>query len=122
MYTDKNITYADAGKYLKRGNIIAFQMSASDNIQEIDLNTSDLHIEGKWAYYNNNLFAQFINKTYEYSDYKSQIIKKRYTNDDQIAIILNKEDSEEDQMRYQKMMEWREFAASLSKQIINLIN
>lgn len=121
MYTDKNIIYADAGKYLKRDHLIAFQIPESYNVQEFDLNTSDIHITGNLAYYNNNLCAQFINPNWKYSDYKKDIIKKRYSNDDQIAIILNKDDSEEDKIRYQKMMEWREFAATLAKKIIETL-
>ena len=105
MYKYKDITYADAGKYLKRGNIIAFQMSSSDNIEEVDLNLDDLVIKDNYAFYNDNLFAQEVNKKFTYGDYKSRIIKKRYSNDDQIAIMLNKDNSEEDLIIYQKMME-----------------
>jgi hypothetical protein len=72
------------------------------------------------VYYNNGTLAQSVNNKWKYSDYKKDIIKKRYSNDDQIAIILNKDDSEEDQMRYQKMMEWREFASFFAKKVLEI--
>ena len=105
MYTDKNIVYADPGKYLKYKNQIAFQLSASEGIIECDLNIDDLYIKNNIALYNNSLCAQPVHSNYTYADYKRDIIKKRYSNDDQIAIILNKEDSEEDLIRYNRMME-----------------
>lgn len=117
MYTYKNITYSDAGKYLVYKNQIGFQFHASEDIMEYDINLDDLYIKGNTAYYNGGTLAQNIIKNGSYGDYKSAIIKKRYSNDDQIAIILNKDDSDEDLMRYDKMMQWREFAAELSKKI-----
>lgn len=122
MYTYKNVTYADAGKYLKCDNKIAFQMPSSDNFQEFDLDFSDIFVEKDYVFYNKKLFVQKLWKQWTYSDYKRDIIKKRYSNDDQIAIILNKDDSEEDLLRYQKMMEWREFASTLAKKIELLLN
>ena len=121
MYTDRNIVYAEPGKYPKYKNQIAFQFPAKGGIGEYDLNISDLYIKNNIAYYNNGLFVQKIEKNWKYADYKKDIIKKRYSNDDQIAIILNKDDSAEDLLRYNRMMQWREFASLLSKQIINTI-
>ena len=105
MYTDKNIMYAESGKYLKFKNQVAFQMPASEGIVECDLNYDDLFSENNIAYYNNKMFAQRIIKNGTYADYKREFIKKRYSNDDQIAIMLNKDDSEEDLLRYNRMME-----------------
>lgn len=119
MYTDKNITYSDAGKYLVYKNQIGFQFPSSEKIMEYDINLDDLYIKGNTAYYNRGTLAQNIIKNGSYGNYKSAIIKKRYSNDDQIAIILNKDDSDEDLMRYDRMMQWREFAAELSKRIIS---
>ena len=119
MYTDKNITYSDAGKYLVYKNQIGFQFPASDDIMEKDIDLDDLYIKGNTAYYNSCTLAQNIIKNGTYGDYKSAIIKKRYSNDDQIAIMLNKDDSEDDLLRYDKMMEWREFAAELAKRILS---
>lgn len=119
MYTDKNITYSDAGKYLICKNQIGFQFPSSEDIMEYDVNLDDLYIKGNTAYYNRGTLAQNIIKNGSYGDYKSAIIKKRYSNDDQIAIILNRDDSDEDLMRYNRMMQWREFAAELAKRIIS---
>ena len=119
MYTDKNITYSDAGKYLIYKNQIGFQFSSSEDIMEYDVNLDDLYIKGNTAYYNRGTLAQNIIKNGSYGDYKSAIIKKRYSNDDQIAIILNKDDSDEDLIRYDRMMQWREFAAELAKRIMS---
>lgn len=119
MYTDKNITYSDAGKYLIYKNQIGFQFPTSEDIMEYDVNLDDLYIKGNTAYYNRGTLAQNIIKNGSYGDYKSAIIKKRYSNDDQIAIILNRDDSDEDLMRYERMMQWRGFAAELSKRIIS---
>ena len=119
MYIDKNITYSDAGKYLIYKNQIGFQFPSSEDIMEYDINLDDLYIKGNTAYYNSGTLAQNIIKNGSYGDYKSSIIKKRYSNDDQIAIILNRDDSDEDLMRYYRMMQWREFAAELSKRIIS---
>lgn len=121
MYTDKSITYSDAGKYLIYKNQIGFQFPSSEDIMEYDINLDDLYIKGNTAYYNRGTLAQNIIKNGSYGDYKSAIIKKRYSNDDQIAIILNKDDSDDDLIRYDRMMQWREFAAELAKKIINNI-
>lgn len=120
MYTIQDTVYADAGKYLKCGNKVAFQMKASENIEELDLNLDDIQIVNNYAYYNNGLFAQEVNPRWTYGDYKSRIIKKKYSNDDQIAIMLNKYDSELDQIYYQKMQEWRAFASLLAKKIMEI--
>ena len=55
-----------------------------------------------------------------YAEWKTKIIKWRYSNDDQIAILINKDDSEEDIIKYNRMQEWREYAAKLARKIINL--
>lgn len=122
MYTDKNITYSDAGKYLIYKNQIGFQFPSSEDIVEYDIDLDDLYIKGNTAYYNRGTLAQNIIKNGSYGDYKSVIIKKRYSNDDQIAIILNRDDSDEDLIRYDRMMQWREFAAELSKRILECKN
>lgn len=122
MYTDKNIIYADPGKYLKYNNQVSFQFPANNEVEEHILILDDLIINNNMALYNDRLFAQPIISNYTYADYKRDIIKKRYSNDDQIAIILNKEDSEEDLIRYNSMMEWRIFASRLANKIIEVIN
>ena len=120
MYIDKNIIYAEPGKYLVYKNRIAFQLPASGGIAEHQLNIDDMHIKNNLVYYNNDLFVHRWHKNWKYADYKREIIKSRYSNDDQIAIMLNKDDSEEDLLRYERMMQWRVFAATLAHKIINI--
>lgn len=123
MYFEKKLVYSQAGKYLKKGKHYAYQFALNEDvIEEYDLDLSDLTIEGKFAFFNNRLFAQKIGKNWTYGDYKKDIIKKRYSNDDQIAIILNKDDSEEDLLRYKRMLEWREFASKFAKLIMEKLN
>lgn len=105
MYIDKNIVYAEPGKYLVHKNRIAFQIPVSDEIAEHQLNFDDMHIKNNLVYYNNDLFVFSLHINWKYADYKREIIKIRYSNDDQIAIILNKDDSEEDLLRYTRMMQ-----------------
>ena len=119
MYIDKNIAYAEPGKYLVYKNQVAFQLPVTGGISEHVLIINDLRIENNIAYYNKGLCAQKINPKWKYADYKREIIKKRYSNDDQIALMLNKDDSEEDLLRYKRMMQWREFASTLANEIIN---
>ena len=105
MYIDKNIAYAEPGKYLTYKNQVAFQLPATGGIIEHVLQLDDMFIKNNIAYYNKGLCAQKINPKWKYADYKREIIKKRYSNDDQIAIMLNKDDSEEDLLRYTRMMQ-----------------
>lgn len=122
MYTDRNITYADPGKYLKSKNNICFQGSSNVVYEELPLELNDMHIKNGVVFYNTDLCAQFIVRSWTYADYKREFIKKRYSNDDQIAIILNKDDSEEDLQRYNRMMEWRKFASLMANKIMNLFD
>lgn len=122
MYIERNIIYAEPGKYLKYNKGYAFQAPAQNDVTEHDLALEDLHIEDNFAYYNNDKFVQYINPKWTYSDYKRSIITSRYSNDDQIAIMLNKEDSDLDRIKYDRMMKWREFASLLAKKIIETIN
>lgn len=118
MYIDKDIVYADAGFYLKKGHKTAFQLKAEEGVVEHELKIDDLIIENNIAFYNDHKFTIILNKKWGYGDYKREIIKKRYSNDDQIAIMLNKDDSKADLVRYNKMAEWREFASKLAQKIV----
>lgn len=62
MYTDKNIIYAEPGKYLKYKNQVAFQFPAKGGVIEYILNIDDLVIKNNIAIYNNGLCAQTIHK------------------------------------------------------------
>lgn len=122
MYIERNIIYADPGKYLKYNKGYAFQVPAQNDVQEYELSLDDIYIEGSFVYFNNKKFIQYVDPKWTYSDYKRSIITSRYSNDDQIAIILNKEDSDLDLIKYNRMMKWREFASVLANKIINLSN
>lgn len=120
MFTDRNVVYADAYCYVQNQHKTGFQLPDEDGISEGVIDFSTMYRNGNTVYYNNGTLAQTIHKDWTYSDYKKDIIKKRYSNDDQIAIILNQNDSEEDNLRYQKMMEWREFASFFANKLMEL--
>lgn len=119
MYIIDNITYADAGKYLVSGNKSGYTLLNDPDIIELDVNLEDIRVIGTHISYNNGRFRIKYVPEWNYADYKKYIIKMRYSNDDQIAIILNRYDSESDQIRYDRMMMWREFASKLAAKIVN---
>lgn len=118
MFTKGNTVYADAFKYLKHKekNIIALSVKGSaDDYEELPMNDPlNVEVVGKMIFWNNRMFANCPAKLTR-DAVKTSIIKSRYSNDDQIAIMLNKDESEEDTMYYNKMQEWREFAAYIAK-------
>lgn len=120
MYLDKGFIYSDPYKYLVCDSIVGFSFQEGSNVEEYDINMDDMQKCGQLVYYNNGKLAELVLQNADYGTYKSSIIKKRYSNDDQIAIMLNRYDSEEDELRYDRMMQWREFAADLAKKITNL--
>lgn len=121
MYTKGNTIYADAFKYLKhkRANIIALSIQGSaDDFEELPMNDPlDVTVEDGRVFFNGRKFLT-IPKEITKEGVKTSIIKSRYSNDDQIAIILNKDESDEKRMLFDKMQEWREFAAYVAKNII----
>lgn len=116
MYIKNGISYSDPGHYLIKGNAIGFKLAGS-NPQEYPLDLTDAHISNGYFKFNKDLFSIKVIPGWKYADYKNHIIKWRYSNDDQIAIILNKDDSESDLMEYNRMMDWRSFAAKLALMI-----
>lgn len=130
MYTIKNITYSDAGKILRVFNVdklksICYFCDASETaIVEESIDVSSLQRKDSSILLVNTTEGHQIvmgnNPKRTYADWKTTIIKWRYSNDDQIAIMLNKDESEEDLERYNKMQEWREWASTLSKKIIEV--
>lgn len=117
MFIKGNTIYADAFKYLKHKekNIIALSVKGSaDDYEELSMNDPlDVNVSSGMIVWNNRKFAnrpEAMNK----DSVKTSIIHSRYSNDDQIAIMLNKDASEEDAMYYQKMQEWRDFAAYIA--------
>lgn len=122
MYIIRNIVYADAGYYLKRGSSIAFQFEFSDDIIEEEIILDDMHISNSLILYSNDNIAQSVINNGTYADYKKALIKKKYSNDDQIAIMLNKDSGEEiDLLAYDKMQEWREWASIVAKRILEIL-
>ena len=123
MYKIGNKTYADAGYHLKRGGSIAYFFEDNgQEIQEIKTDIEDMHATDSIILWSKNKIAQKIIKNGDYGDYKKAIIQKKYSNDDQIAIILNKDSGlEEDLFAYQKMQEWREWASTVAKKIMEVL-
>lgn len=133
MFIDRNITYSDAGSILvvkKSGKVM--QVGYSCTIPEnddvkiteeiINLNKIDA-LPSKILQYWSNGGIPIIQLNYPertYAEWKSAIIKWRYSNDDQIAILLNKDDSSEDTERFNRMQQWREWAAKLAKIIMDI--
>lgn len=117
MFIKGNTVYADAFKYLKHKekNIIALSVKGSaDDYEELSMNDPlDVELIGKMVFWNNRKFAnrpEAMNK----EGIKMSIIKSRYSNDDQLAIILNKDNDQTTDIYYQKMQEWRDFAAYIA--------
>ncbi|HJG13298.1 MAG TPA: hypothetical protein K8V07_15400 [Bacteroides xylanisolvens] len=123
MFTKGDMVYADAYKYLrhKNKNIIALSFKGSaDEFEEVEMTLPvEVKKEGNMLFWEGRKFAVIPEKM-EYASIKERIIKSRYSNDDQIAIMLNRERSEEDNVLYQKMQEWREFAAEIAKKVQSL--
>lgn len=124
MYIDKGYIYSDAGKILVSGNFIGYSVKAdsslADTVTEENVILDDIVLDGDFIRYNNGRIIQSYIKDITYGEWKTKIIKWRYSNDDQIAILINKDDSEEDIIKYNRMQEWREYAAKLARKIINL--
>lgn len=123
MYKKGNVVYADAGYYLKRGGSIAYFFEDNgQEIQEVKTDIEDMHVTNSIILWSKNKIAQRIIKNGNYGDYKKAIVQKKYSNDDQIAIILNKDSGlEEDLFAYQKMQEWREWASTVAKKIMEVL-
>ena len=127
MYKKGNVVYADAYKYLvhKSKGIIAFALSGDESefeekefpipIKIIDEGNGFYSIQGVPK-------VKFYFSKSDYATVKTEMIKKRYSNDDQIAIMLNKDSGlEEDFFAYQKMQEWREWASTVAKKIVEVL-
>jgi len=118
MFTKGNKIYADVGYFLKHkeANIIGLTIIGdADDYEEIRiLDDLDVQVEDNKVYIYGRKFM-VLPDSITYGDIKKRIIKSRYTEDDQLAIILNKDNSEEDAMYFQKMQEWREFAAEVAR-------
>ena len=118
MYVKGNTVYADAYKYLKHKerNIVALSVKGNpDDYEEVSMDMPlEVKVNGNMISWNKGMFMKNVSGL-SYEGIKSTIIKSRYSNDDQIAIMLNKDESEEKRMYFDKMQQWREFAAGLTK-------
>ena len=127
MYKKGNIVYADAYKYLvhKSKGIIAFAQSGDESEFEEKEFPMPIKIidEGNGFYSIKDVpKVKFYFSKSDYATVKTEMIKKRYSNDDQIAIMLNKDSGlEEDLFAYQKMQEWREWASTVAKKIMETL-
>ena len=118
MYVKGNTVYADAYKYLKHKerNIVALSIKGNpDDYEEVSMDMPlEVKVNGNMISWNKGMFRKNVSGL-SYEGIKSTIIKSRYSYDDQIAIMLNKDESEEKRMYFDKMQQWREFAAGLTK-------
>ena len=127
MYKKRNVVYADAYKYLvhKSKGIIAFALSGDESEFEEKKFPMPIKIidEGNGFYSIQDVpKVKFYFSKSDYATVKTEMIKKRYSNDDQIAIMLNKDSGlEEDLFAYQKMQEWREWASTVAKKIMEVL-
>lgn len=118
MFTKGNKVYADTYKYLRRKNVNSVSLSSIGNEEDFDELAMELPI--KVEVVGNNLFWQnrlFLTspKSLNYSEVKEHIVRSRYSYDEQIAIMLNKDKSSEDSILYDRMQEWRDFAAEIAR-------
>lgn len=121
MYVKGNTVYADAYKYLKHKerNIVALSIKGNpDDYEEVSMDMPlEVKVNGNMISWNKGMFMKNVSGL-SYEGIKSTIIKSRYSYDDQIAIMLNKDSGDEtDIMYYDKMQQWREFAADIAKAV-----
>ena len=127
MYKKRNVVYADAYKYLvhKSKGTIAFAQSGDESeFEEKEFPTPIKIVDEGSGFYSIQGVpkVKFYFSKSDYATVKTEMIKKRYSNDDQIAIILNKDSGlEEDLFAYQKMQEWREWASTVAKKIMEVL-
>ena len=118
MFVKGEKIFADRGCYLKHKQLPIMGLTINGNPDEFEevvmLDGLNAEVEdGKVFIYDRKFVV--LPDSISYTDIKKRVIKSRYTEDDQIAIILNKDLSEEDAMYFQKMQEWREFAAEVAR-------
>ena len=118
MFTKGNTTYSEAFGFLrhKRFNMVTLQTkeNADDFNEEPFTLPLKVAVEGKTVKFGGYFIVRV--KNLDYGTIKAAVIKMRYSNDDQMALILNKDSSDEGTMLYQKMQEWRDFAAEVARQ------
>ncbi len=126
MYIQKDIVYSDPYKYLvnKGKNIISYSAPANEEgWVEVEMETPIKFKKiGNLYTWENDSLAVLVEKL-DYNTIKTLFIKQRYTNDDQIAIMINKDSGDpEDIDAYKRMQAWRNYAAHISKALIQQNN
>lgn len=120
MYTLKDFTYAEAGKFLHGEKARGFGIPTSFGpFTEREIDLSNLTVTDEFITFDSIRWAN--PGIHSYADAKEYIIKKRYSNDAQIAIMLNKENSAEDELAYDKMQDWRDWASTVAHKIMEQI-
>lgn len=120
MYTLKDFTYAEAGKFLHGERARGFGVPTSFGpFTEREIDLSNLTVTDGFVTFDSVRWAN--PGIHSYADAKEFIIKKRYSNDAQIAIMLNKENSAEDELAYDKMQDWRDWASTVAHKIMEQI-
>ena len=120
MYTLKDFTYAEAGKFLHGEKARGFGVPTSFGpFTEREIDLSNLTVTDEFITFDSIRWAN--PGIHSYADAKEYIIKKRYSNDSQIAIMLNKENSAEDELAYDKMQDWRDWASTVAHKIMEQI-
>jgi hypothetical protein len=120
MFIKNNIIYSEAGKYLSVQNFLGFKVFDSDTSKYTEKDFEEPEVSGQFLILGEirTLLPEIIN----YENLKKKFIEWHYSNDDQLAIILNKDNSNEDKVCYDKMQEWRTWAGTMAKKVIDLIN
>ena len=119
MFTKGDKVYADAFKLLrhKEINMVAVQTQGTDEEWREESLENPIKVEKDGNYIKIGGYFRVRPKNFSYVEVKTAVIKMRYSNDDQIALMLNKDSSEEDALLYEKMQEWRNFAATIATEV-----
>ena len=117
MFRKGNTTYSEAYGYLrhKRFNMVTLQTRepAADFTEETFVQPLEVAVDGRTVRFGGYFMVRV--RSLDYASVKTAVIKMRYSNDDQMAIVLNKDNGEEDALLYERMQEWREFAAEVAR-------
>lgn len=120
MFINNNIIYSEAGKYLSAQNFLWFKVLDSDISKYTEKDFEEPKVSGQLLIIGE--IRTLLPEIIDYGNLKKKFIEWHYSNDNQIAIILNKDNSDEDKVCYNKMQEWRNWAGTISRKVINLIN
>ena len=120
MFIKDNIIYSDAGKYLTSQNFIGFKIDTSDTTKYTEKDFEEPTVSGQFLIIGE--IRTLLPDIITYASLKKKFIEWHYNNDSQLAVMLNKNNSDKDLMYYNKMQEWRTWAGTMAKKVIDLIN